>query len=153
MSPSHPLVVFHLDDQRYALPLAAVQRVVRAVEVTPLPKAPDIVLGVVNVRGHVVPVVDLRRRFRLPARDIAPSDAFILARTPRRTVALVADAVGGVLESADDALVPAESVLPRLEYVEGIVKLRDGLILIHDPGKFLALDEEAALDAALASAR
>ena len=64
------IVVFALDDRRIALPLAAVERVVRAVEVTPLPKAPAVVLGAVNVQGNLVPVFHLRRRFRMPEREI-----------------------------------------------------------------------------------
>ena len=58
------IVVFALDEPRYALPLSAVERVVRAVEITPLPKAPEIVLGVINMQGQVVPAVDIRKRFR-----------------------------------------------------------------------------------------
>lgn len=153
MGPVVPLVVFHLDEQRYGLPLAAVERVVRAVEVTPLPKAPEIVLGVVNVRGRVVPVVDLRRRFRLPARGLAPSDQFVLARAARRTLAMVVDSVAGLTECPAESVVAGETVLPGLGWVAGLVKLPDGLVLIHDPGQFLALEEETALDAALAPAR
>ena len=75
------LVVFTLDDQRYGLPLSAVERVVPMVDITPLPKAPDIVLGVVDVQGRVIPVVNLRRRLRLPERDIALTDQLVIART------------------------------------------------------------------------
>ena len=68
-NPSNHIVVFTLDEQRYALHLLAVERVVRAVEVTALPEAPEIVLGVVNVKGRIVPVINVRRRFRLPERN------------------------------------------------------------------------------------
>ena len=79
MAPAHQLVVFTMDEQRYALQLAAVERVVRMVEVTPLPQAPQIVLGVINAQGRIIPVVDIRRRFRLPARDIRLSDHLLIA--------------------------------------------------------------------------
>lgn len=62
------LVVFRLDERRYALPLSVVERVIRAVEVTPLPKAPPIVLGAIDVQGRVVPVLNVRRRFLMPDR-------------------------------------------------------------------------------------
>ena len=68
-NPANHIVVFALDEQRYALHLLAVERVVRAVEVTALPEAPEIVLGVVNVKGRIVPVINVRRRFRLPERN------------------------------------------------------------------------------------
>ena len=66
MNSSVKIVLFTLDEQRYALALPSVDRVVRVVDVTPLPKAPAIVLGVVNIHGDIVPVYDLRKRFRLP---------------------------------------------------------------------------------------
>jgi purine-binding chemotaxis protein CheW len=143
------LVVFTLNDQRYGLPLSAVERVVRMVAVTLLPKAPQIVLGVVNVQGRVVPVVDLRRRFRLPERDFALADQLLIARTARRPVALAADAVTGVLEYSAREAVGAQDIVPGIEYVEGVVKLPDGLVLIHDLDKFLSLDEARALDEAI----
>jgi len=146
------IVVFTLGDRRYGLPLSAVDRIVRMVEVTSLPKGPDIVLGVVNVQGRVIPVINLRRRFRLPERDIVLADQLIVARTARRPVALVVDAVTGVLEYSEQQVVGAQDLLPGLEYVEGVVKLDDGLVLIHDLDQFLSLEEEAALDRAMESA-
>lgn len=143
------LIVFALDRQRYALPLPVVDRVVRMVAITPLPKAPDIVLGVVNIQGRVIPVIDMRRRFRLPEREIALTDQLVVAHTVRRPVALVADAVQDVITCAEQSLIAAENILSKVEYVEGVVKLTDGLILIHDLDKFLSLEEESSLDQAL----
>lgn len=143
------LIVFALDRQRYALPLPVVDRVVRMVAITPLPKAPDIVLGVVNIQGRVIPVIDMRRRFRLPEREIALTDQLVVAHTVRRPVALVADAVQDVITCAEQSLITAENILPQVKYVEGVVKLTDGLILIHDLDKFLSLEEESSLDQAL----
>ena len=147
----NPLVIFTLGDQRYGLPLSAVDRIVRMVEVTALPKAPDIVLGVVNVQGRVIPVIDMRRRFRLSQRKIILTDQLIVARTARRPVALVVDVVTGVLEYSQQQAVGAQDLLPELEYVEGVVKLDDGLVLIHDLDKFLSLEEAMALDRAMES--
>lgn len=143
------IVVFTLSDRRYGLPLSVVERVVRVVDVTSLPKAPDIVLGVVNVQGRVIPVIDARRRFRLPERAIALTDQMMVARTERRPVALMVDSVTGVLEYSEREAVGAQDVLPDLQYVEGLVKLEDGLILIHNLDTFLSLDEETALDRAM----
>lgn len=149
MGSSNQLVVFTLDDRRYGLPLSSVDRVIRAVEIIPLPKAPEIIAGVINVRGRVVPVVNIRKRFRLPAREIALSDQFVIAHTTRRPVGLVADAVADVIEHPGQDVVGAGNILPGLEYVEGVVKLRDGLVLIHDLDKFLSLEEDASLSAAM----
>lgn len=142
--------VFCLDDLRVALPLACVERVVRAAYLTPLPDAPEIVLGVVNIQGLVIPAVNMRRRFRLPEREIGVSDQLLIAYTGRRAVALVADAVSGIFEYAEPDIVRAETILPGLEYIDGVVKLDDGLILIHHLDRFLSLEEATSLDRAMA---
>lgn len=147
------LVVFSMDDLQYALPLAAVERIERSVAISPLPKAPEIVLGVINVRGRVFPIVDLRKRFRLPARPVDIRDHLILACTPRRPVALLVDQVGGVVSFTEAQLVPAQEILSGLGYVEGIVKTTNGIILIHDLDQFLSLEEERRLDNALEGQR
>ncbi len=143
------LVVFGLDNQRYALSLSAVERIVPAVEVTPLPKAPEIVPGVVNVQGRIVPVFNIRKRFRLPERETNLSDRLIIAKTRKRTVALVANSVTGVVELPEGEVAAAETILPRLKYVQGVGRLPDGMIFIHDLDKFLSLGEEKTLVAAL----
>ena len=147
------LLAFGMAQQRYALPLAAVERVVRAVEITPLPKAPPMVLGIVNIGGHIVPVFNVRSRFRLPERDMDLRDQLILGQTEHRMVALVVDEVSAVMERAESEVITAQEILPGLEYVQGVARLEDGMILIHDLDKFLSSEEEAILDRALAEAQ
>lgn len=143
------LVAFTLSDRRCGLPLPEVERVVRMVAITPLPRAPDIILGVVNLQGRVIPVIDVRRRFHLPEREIVLTDQMVIARAGRRTVALVVDTVTGVLEYSQQEAAAAREGLPELPDVEGVVKLDEGLILIHNLDKFLSLEEAAVLDRAL----
>src|SRR5713226_6819036 len=138
MAISTQILVFALDGQRYALYLSAVDRVVRMVSITPLPGAPDVVLGIVNVQGRIVPVFNTRRRFRLAEREIALADRLVIAHTTRRWVALVTDTVGDVLDCPARDVVEARDVLPGTGYFEGVAKLEDGLILIHDLNKFLS---------------
>ena len=152
MSDLIQLVVFRLGEQRYALPLTAVERIVRAVEVTPLPGAPAIVLGAIDVEGRVLPVFNLRRRFLLPQREIDPADQFLIAWTARRMVALVIDEAQGVIEREQSAVIASDRIAPGLEQFQGMVQLDDGLVLIHDLEKFLSLDEARALDEAMAPA-
>src|SRR6478736_6385878 len=148
---TYQYLIFILDAQRYALHLSAVDRVVRMVRITPISSAPEILLGVVNLEGVVIPVMDVRQRFNLPERDISLSDRLIFARTKNRSVALVADTVTGVIECSEHSLISAERILPELAHVEGVIKFEDGMILIHSLDKFLSLDEEAALDLAVAA--
>jgi purine-binding chemotaxis protein CheW len=77
------VLVFALDDSLYALPLPSVERVIRAVEITALPGAPRIVLGVIDARGRIIPVLDIRMRLGLPERELACDDRFIVARSER----------------------------------------------------------------------
>jgi purine-binding chemotaxis protein CheW len=137
-----------LDNQNYALPLPVVERVIRAIEITHLPKAPDIVLGVVNIQGEIIPVINIRKRFQLPEREIALNDQFIIGRLAQRKVVLAADIVSGILERSEEDVLAVEKINPGLRYVSGVVKLEDGLLLIHDLNRFLSLDEDRALDKA-----
>jgi purine-binding chemotaxis protein CheW len=143
------ILVFSLEERLCALPLSAVERVIRAVEITPLPKAPEIVQGVINVHGRIIPVVDVRTRFRLPARALDCDDRLIIAVTPGRAVALAADRVVGIRVIATEAMVVSERALPFAEYIRGVVKFEEDLALIYDLDGFLSLDEGRELDAAL----
>jgi purine-binding chemotaxis protein CheW len=151
MNASLQLVLFRLDDQRFALALEAVERIVRAAEITPLPNAPSIVLGVLDVEGRVLPVLNLRRRLGLPERDLAPNDQFVLARTATRSVALVVDEALGLIELPPDGIASAEQIAPGLDPIRGVIQLPDGMALIHDLDRFLSLDEERVLDEALST--
>ena len=152
MKRSNQFVVFALDEQRIALYLSDVERVVPAVEVTRLPKAPETVLGVINLQGQVIPVFNIRKRFRMPEPEMDLSDHLLIAHTSRRTVALVSDKVSGLVECSEGEVSAADKILPGLEYVEGVLMFEDGMILIHDLDKFLSLDEERALDEAMRQA-
>jgi purine-binding chemotaxis protein CheW len=142
-------VVFTLDEQRYAFRLASVERIIRAVMVTPLPQAPNAILGIINLQGRIIPVFNIRSRFQLPQREIDPRDQIIIAQTAKRTVAVVVDEVSEVIEQARQKMIPLKDILPGVKFVEGVVKLEDGLILIHDLERFLSLEEEKDLDKAL----
>ena len=144
-----PLVIFMLDEARYALRLEWVERVAPIVDIAPLPKAPDIVLGIVNLRGTIFPVMNVRKRFGLPLRSLKLSDHLILARMGNRKVALHVDAVTEIRHCSDEAISAAEAVLPTLDYVEGVLKLSEGLILIHALSTFLSLEEQQLLDQAI----
>jgi purine-binding chemotaxis protein CheW len=142
------ILVFTLDESRYALLLSAVDRVVRSVEITPLPKAPEVILGVINVQGEIIPVVDVRNRFHLPARELGVDDRFIIARTWRQRLILVVDSVAGLRELANKDMAAVQNALPYAPYLHGVAKVEDELILIYDLDHFLSIDEEQMLDKA-----
>ena len=149
MNISDQLVVFTLDEHHYALSLSAVDRAVRMVEITPLPKAPEIVLGAINLAGRIVPVLNIRKRFQLHERKPGLGDQLLIARTPGRTVALAIDAVDSVVQRSPAGVVAPPTIFPGLEYLAGVAKLDDGMLFIHDLDRFLSLDEEQALATAI----
>jgi purine-binding chemotaxis protein CheW len=126
-----------------------VERVVRAAAITPLPKAPEIVLGVLDLQGQVIPVIDLRKRFRLPEREIGISDQFVVARAKLRTVALLVDSTESVLEETGEALITPGQILNGTGFLEGVTRTEQGLVLIHDLATLLFPEEEELLMRAL----
>lgn len=120
------------------------------VAVAPLPQGPAVALGVINLHGQAIPVVDIRRRFGLPSRDYGLTAHLLVARTSRRLLAVPVDEVLGVKDVAAEAVTPPDTILPGIGYVAGIVALSDGLLFIHDLEAFLSLEEEQQLTQALA---
>ncbi len=144
---TRPLVLFVLDDAEFGLNASAVQEVVRAVAIAPVPTVTPLLEGVVNVRGQIVPVLDLRQRLDLPARALDSSQFLIIATAGTRRIALRVDHVLDLTTVAESDIDPATSVRGS-RFVEGIARLKDGLIVIQDPGAFLSLDEGARFDEA-----
>jgi purine-binding chemotaxis protein CheW len=143
------LLVFAVAGQRFALPIEDVQEIVRAVTITRLPKAPAIVEGVINVRGRIVPLLDIRSRFRLGSRTPRPTDHFVLASAAGRKVAVRVDAAEEFVDIPTNDVVASDGPLSDMGYVAGVAKLPDGLILIHDLHSFLSEAESLALDESL----
>ena len=143
------IVVFTLDELLYALPLPAVVRVIHAVEIKHLPKAPEIISGIINVKGRIIPVVDIRKRFGLEEREIETDDRLIIADTGKRQVAILVDTVTGIKDLTPGQQEQAKETLPFAEHLRGVAKIDNELILIYDLEKFLSLDEEKKLEKAL----
>ena len=146
---SDALLVFQLGEQQFAVAVASVERVVRAVEIAPLPEAPRGVRGVINLHGRIVPVFDLWSRLGQPSRAVRASDHFIIAQTHWRTLALLVDSVAGVVRRSDAGVTPTAEILRDTESISGVMKLEDVLVLVHDIERFLSIEDEAALELAL----
>lgn len=137
-----PLVVFSLDGQRYALPLARVLRSIFAAAVTRLPGTPETAQGSIDLGDGVIPVVDMRKRFNHPPRDVRLFDHLLVASTGTRTVALLVDETRGIIEGSPGRCTPDRENPPRLKHIDGAVKLEDGLILIHDLERLLSPEKK-----------
>jgi len=148
-APAREVLVFEVGSQRYALPTADVCELVRAVAITPVPGAPGVIEGVVDVRGRVLPVLDVRARFRLPAKALDPSDHFIVASAGTRGVILRVDRATHLALLDEASVQPPQTLGPGAAYVAGVARLEDGLVLIHDLTTFLSSAEADSLDEAL----
>ncbi len=140
-----PLLVFVLDEKRYAIPLKAVGRVIAAVEVTPLPEETDMVAGVINVQGQVIPVLNIRKKFRLPERAIDLDDNIVVIKGVQGDIAFVVDAVQGVIQRRQEEITPAGDILPEMQYTEGAIKIDDDIVFVHDIDKALSCEEKHRL--------
>lgn len=151
-------LVFEVAGQRFGLPVEQVVQIIEMVALTPLPKAPDIVAGVMSFHGQVIPVVDVRRRLNLSPKPYTLRTPIVICRIGKNTTGLVVDSVRGVVEFAVEKVsAPAQiftpETMPPLPLLRGVARLDDGLLLILDLATFLSREEERLLDRALARER
>jgi len=145
------LLVFTVLNQRYALEISPVQRVVPIVEITSLPGLPSIVAGIINIQGEVVPVISLQRCLALEDRGVRLTDRLILLNLDRRRVALWVDDVLEVREYDKTQWISAEDILSQLKAVEGVVKNGEELLLLQNPEGYLSRQDHDFLDSELPS--
>jgi purine-binding chemotaxis protein CheW len=146
---TNQIVIFTLDELSYALCLNAVVKVIHAIEIRLLPKAPEIIIGIINVKGRIIPVIDIRRLFGLPAHDIDINDRIIIANAGNKQVAIRVDSVTGLMAMPERQMVPEGEMLPKAQHLRGIAKVDEGLILIYNLNQFLNPEEENELEQAL----
>ena len=139
------LLEFVVAERRYALPLDVVDRTYQAVEVTPVPDAPSVVKGVVNIQGVILPVVSLRRRMKQEDREVALTDRLVVVDTPRRKLALLVDAVPGVVTVGDECFVEAEDIYPDMGLVKGITTVDGDLLVVENLECLFLWDDEETL--------
>jgi len=145
------ILVFEVDFHRFALPTGDVSEVLRAVAITDLPGAPLVVEGVIDVRGTILPVLDIRRRFGLPERAPAINDLLVIASRGSRRVVLRANGSASIEEIDSEDFAESDDTLAKSPYVAGLARLRDGVVVIHDLASFLSEAESADLERALAN--
>ncbi|OGU55929.1 MAG: hypothetical protein A2V66_18470 [Ignavibacteria bacterium RBG_13_36_8] len=141
MAENYRLLVFLLDGIKFSLFLENVDRVIQAVEITPLPKVPDSIMGIINVHGEILPILDIRRKFNLLQKKLTIHDKIIITKTPAKKFGFVVDDIEGYFETTAHAVIKGESVWPGMEYVDEVVKLSDELVLINNPEKFFIAKE------------
>jgi purine-binding chemotaxis protein CheW len=149
MSFSQQSCTFLVDGEMFGTPVARVQEVIQQQGMTPVPLAPDIVAGMMNLRGQIVCAIDLRRRLQLPDRAADQTPMSVVLRTNQGTVSLLVDEIGDVIEVTDDALERPPETLQGVarEVIEGVYKLPDRLLLALDVNRVVEVGERSKPEA------
>jgi purine-binding chemotaxis protein CheW len=136
---SHPYILFTLDKTLYALPLAKVEQVIHAVELTPLPEGAHTFLGLVNIQERIVPVINIREILGLSQRDMMITDRIILSKTSSATVSFVADSVVGLVNLEKKEWDDAAPVFARDNgYLAGVAKYESRTVMMIDIEKLFS---------------
>lgn len=139
-------VVFRLGQEYYALPIERVHEIIRLQPVTRLPRTARFMEGIINLRGDVVPVIDLRKRFELEAQQ-SPETRIVVAEVGDVRMGMVVDAVTEVLRISRDVVQPPEAfrALVDGEFMTGVAKLEDRLVIILDLESLFSAGEQRAM--------
>ena len=134
------LVVFDLSTEAYGIDISAVRSIIRMQEITEVPGTPEFVHGVTNLRGRVIPVVDLRKRFNLVVTEQTKETRIVVVDISGQDIGMIVDAVTEVMRIPTDAVEPPSSVITTMDsdYLLGIAKLEDRLVILLDLGKVLS---------------
>ncbi|OGW20220.1 MAG: chemotaxis protein CheW [Nitrospirae bacterium GWB2_47_37] len=141
------LVTFTLGSEEYAVDILKVQEINRMKEITRVPNSPAYVEGVINLRGKVIPVVNIRKKFGLPEKATDEQSRIMIIDIQGITMGLVVDSVSEVLRVPSDIVEPAPPMTSTIttEFIRGIAKLEDRLIILLDMDRLLGKAEETAL--------
>ena len=137
------LVSFTLGDEEFGVDILKVQEINRVIEITKIPKSPEFVDGVVNLRGKVIPVISLRKRFGLPEKEDDKSTRIVVVEIGGKIVGFMVDSVSEVLRIPASTIEPPPPLVAGIdaEYIEGVGKLEDRLLILLDLDKILSSSE------------
>lgn len=146
-SQDEQLVVFQLLNQTYAVEISKVQEIIRLEKITRLPNAADFIEGVINLRGKIVPIIDLCKRFGLYAEDYSPSQ-IVITEIGEHVVGMMVGQVQEVYRVPVSSIEPPPSMINGIDasYLRGIVLREDGLIILLNPDHVLFQHERDNLD-------
>ena len=141
------LVVFDLAAEAYGVDIGAVREIIRMQDITKVPGAPAFVEGIINLRGNVIPVVDLKKRFGLSVSERNRDNRILVVDIGGHDIGVVVDAVTEVLRISSDSVEPPSAVITTADsvYLLGIVKLEGRLVILLDLEKVLTESEKNAL--------
>lgn len=136
---SMKVIVFQLEDKEYAIPVSHVQGIERLMHITRVPKTPNYVKGVINLRGVVTPIIDLRERFSLPASDNQDSTRIIIVSIKDTEVGFIVDSANDVVDINMKSIEPQPEVVGTVEeeFISGVARLNNRLLILLQLEKVL----------------
>jgi purine-binding chemotaxis protein CheW len=142
-------VIFSINEQVYGVEILKIKEVVSYREITPLPNMKEFIKGIINLRGVILPVFDLRDKFELPKTTFTPFHAIIVMEILGRMMGVIVDEISDVVELLPEQVQAASSLPPgvHVEYIQGIGKEDHGLIVLLDVDRLLSPEELEILDA------
>ncbi len=142
-SNSTQLVSFSVGKEYYGVHIEEVQEIIRMPEITHLPQTEDYIKGIINLRGNIIPIIDMRTRFHMESRDYSEITRVIVLSIQEKLVGIVVDSVSKVLELPEKDIEEAPDIIHGLakEYIEGVGKLDEKMIIILKPDKVLTAEE------------
>lgn len=148
------LVVFDLAGEAYGVNIGTVREIIRMQAVTHVPETPEYVEGVINLRGRVIPVVDLRRRFGLAASEHTAESRIVVVDIAGNDIGVIVDAVTEVLRVAGSSIEAASALIASEDsyYMDGIAKIGDRLLILLDLDRVLQAGDEVVARATAAAA-
>jgi purine-binding chemotaxis protein CheW len=143
--PVIQLVTFRLQEETYGINVMQVQEVLRVSEIAPVPGAPSYVLGIINLRGNVVTVIDTRSRFGLPSTEIDDASRIVIIESDKQVVGLLVDSVAEVVELRTTEIDSAPNVgnEESSRYIQGVASRDDDLLILVDLNRLLTEEEWA----------
>lgn len=142
------VVVFNLCDQVYGINIDSVLEIIRMESITKVPGTPDFIEGVINLRGRVIPVMDLCMRFEMPPSKITDSTRVIIVEAGGVTVGMIVDSVSEVLRIPTSAIDPPPAMIAQssIEALKGVAMVNEKLIILLDLAKVLYEEEKRELE-------
>ena len=151
MTGTIQLVSFHLADESYGIEITKVREIILMGEITRIPQTPGYVKGLINLRSTVIPVIDLRIRFGLPETELTGDSRIMVINVRGKMIGIIVDAVSEVLRISNDQIAPPPPTVAGLgrEYLTGLVRLEEQLLILLDIDKLLGEEETAGLEKAM----
>lgn len=140
--PEKQYVVFALDGEHYGIDILSIQEITRYETPTKIPNMPSYMQGVINLRGNIIPIIDLRKKFNLVNSEVTGESRIIVLNLSDKKAGLLVDAVSQVTKIGDDQIEPPQMTTVERKYIAGLAKKGEEIIILLEPAAILTEDRE-----------